>query len=538
MNRKHDILFITLLSLVFITLAVVFCFFPRSVFSELERRELKRFPHFSVEKLKDGSFTAEVSEWFSDTEPYRDRFMAANMEVKRLLALQREGEDVVTFHASGNSGADAVPAPDLSGDRNIDAVEGVGAEENGKLSNAGIIIAGSGPTARALMIFGGSGKGHSAYAETLNQYRRSLPSDVRVYAMVIPTSIEFYCPDKVKSHTNSQLATIKNIYSQLDPAVTAVDVYTPLGHHASEPVYLRTDHHWAPLGAYYAAEQFAKTAGVPFAPLSSYNKRIIKDFVGTMYGYSKDIAIKNAPEDFVYYTPKDSSYVATVIDFELNKDFRIVKEYPARKSPFFYRFKHGSGMAYSTFMGGDRKIMTVKTNVRNGRRLLIIKDSFGNALPGYFFSSFGEVHVVDFRYFNRDLRRYIADNKITDIVIALNIFNAYSSSVAKKISALLTNSASSSPSHSDSASSKMEDNHASNSSSSSASTNSSQNVEKNSDKKSSDASKEKDGDKKSDKKSDKKPEKSPEKKPEKVPEEEPTPESSTPEPKFQHKDPQ
>lgn len=442
MKRKHDILFLTLLSLVFIVLVAIFCFFPRSVFSELERRELKRFPKFSSERLKDGSFTSEVSEWFSDTEPYRDRFMACNMEFKKLLALARNDEDAVTFHASGAPGADAVGADEkenLAGDRNIDAIDGIGAEENGKLAASGIIIAGNGPQARALMIFGGSGKGTSQYAMTLNEYRRALPSNIRVYAMVIPTSIEFYCPEKVKKHTNSQLATIKNIYSQLDPSVTAVDVYSPLGHHASEPVYLRTDHHWSPLGAFYAAEQFAKTADVPFAPLSSYDKKVIHDFVGTMYGYSKDIAIKNAPEDFVYYTPKDTSYVATVIDFDLDKNFRIVKEYPARKSRFFYKFKDGSGMAYSTFMGGDRKIVSVKTKVRNGRKLLIIKDSFGNALPGYFFSSFGEVHVVDFRYFNRNLRKYISDNGITDVVIALNIFNAYSSSVSKKLSALLSN---------------------------------------------------------------------------------------------------
>lgn len=439
MNRKHDILFLTLLSLIFIALAVVFCFFPRSVFSELERRELKKFPEFSIDKLKDGSFTAEVSEWFSDSEPFRDEFMSRNMEFKRLLALQRNSEDAVTFHATSSGGADVTDAGDdnVGGDRDIEAVEGIGAEENGKLASSGIIIAGSGPQARALMVFGGSGKGKSSYAETLNEYRSSLPADVRVYAMVIPTSIEFYCPEKVKKHTNSQLASIKNIYSQLSPNVTAVDVYTPLGHHAAEPIYLRTDHHWAPLGAYYAAEQFAKTAKVPFAPLSSYNKKVVHDFVGTMYGYSKDIAIKNAPEDFVYYTPKDSSWRATVIDFDLNKDFKIVKEHPARKSPFFHKFKDGSSMAYSTFMGGDRKIMTVKTNVRNGRKLLIIKDSFGNALPGYFFSSFGEVHVIDFRYFNRNLRKYIADNHITDVVVALNIFNAYSSSVSKKISALL-----------------------------------------------------------------------------------------------------
>ena len=450
MKRRHDLIFILIIALAFIALGVVFCFFPRSSFSELERRELKKFPEFSLERLRSGEFTKEISEWFSDSEPFRDVFMSYNMEFKRRLALNRSDEEAVTFHASSSgTGADLpdnASNENFAGDREISEVAGLGAEENGKLADAGIIIAGSGPNARALMIFGGSGKGPSSYAGTLNRYRRELPSDVRIYAMVIPTSIEFYCPEKVKKHTNSELATIRNIYAQLSDDVTAVDVYTPLGQHASEPIFLRTDHHWAPLGAFYAAEKFAHTAGVPFRPLSSYNKKMVRNFVGTMYGYSKDISIKNAPEDFIYYTPKDSSYVTTIIDFDLDKDFHIIKEHAPRNGQFFYRYKDGSGGAYSTFMGGDRKIVSVKTGVKNGRKLLIIKDSFGNALPGYFFYSFGEVHVVDFRYFNRNLRRYIADNHITDVVVALNIFNAYSSSVSKKLQSLLQTPVSSVPS--------------------------------------------------------------------------------------------
>ena len=51
--------------------------------------------------------------------------------------------------------------------------------------------------------------------------------------------------------------------------------------------------------------------------------------------------------------------------------------------------------------------------------------------------SFQEVHVIDFRYFTKNLRQYIADNHITDILITFNIFNAYSASVAHKVENLL-----------------------------------------------------------------------------------------------------
>lgn len=81
-------------------------------------------------------------------------------------------------------------------------------------------------------------------------------------------------------------------------------------------------------------------------------------------------------------------------------------------------------MAYSTFMGGDTKLTQVRTNVGNGRRLVILKDSYGNALPGYLFYSFEEIHVVDGRYFTHNMKRYVRENGITDILFANNIFQA------------------------------------------------------------------------------------------------------------------
>lgn len=443
-NLYHEGVFVTVTAVVFVALTVLFCFFPRSSFSQLERRELAKFPSYTRDSLASGKYAEALGSWFSDTEPYRDEFMSFNHRFKKSLALKRGGEESVTFHAVSAQAdpAQMAPAPPTeeelqNKERDIEAVGGIGADADAKMANRGIVIAGHGPETRALMVFGGSGKGKSAYAEAVNEYGRVLGSGVKVYAMVIPTSIEFYCPDKVKGKTNSQLATIKNIYSQLSDSVKAVDAYTPLGQHAAEPIYLRTDHHWAPLGAYYAARQFAQVAKVKVPDLKRYDRHVIHDFVGTMYGYSKDIAIKNAPEDFVYYTPKDTSYTTTYIVYDLDSKFRVVGEHAPTKGKFFYKFKDGSGMAYSTFMGSDRKTTVVRTGVGNGRKLMVIKDSFGNAFPGYMFESFEEVHVLDFRYFNRNLQQYVKEYGITDVVLFLNVFNAYSSSVARKFSHLL-----------------------------------------------------------------------------------------------------
>jgi hypothetical protein len=70
--------------------------------------------------------------------------------------------------------------------------------------------------------------------------------------------------------------------------------------------------------------------------------------------------------------------------------------------------------------------------------VLVIKDSYGNAVPGYLFYSFEQVHVVDFRYFTKNIKKYVVDNHITDLVFVTNVFNAYAGSTYKKLHAFLT----------------------------------------------------------------------------------------------------
>lgn len=435
MRQSH--IYIAVMAALFLGFAVVFDTFPRSVYSELEKRELAKFPEYSSEKLADGTFTAAISTWFSDSEPYRDVFMELSMNIKNRLRIV-DSEDNVTFHASSDFKPAA--AVDEEAEAGTDGTAGdigdyennLTADENAKIANAGIIVVGSGDKVRALMAYGGSSKSGGRYAEAANEYKRRFGGSVNVYCMVIPTATEFYCPDKARSCTNRQLPTIKNVFAHLTDGVKPVDIYTTLGEHADEDIYLRTDHHWAPLGAYYAAEAFAKVAGVPFMQLSHYDRRVVHRYVGSMYGYSNDISIKNAPEDFVYYVPRGVTYKTTYINYVIDENYRIKSEGKPVTGPFFYHYRDGNGGAYCTFMGGDTKIAQVRTSTKNGRRLMILKDSFGNALPGYLFGSFEEVHVVDSRYFTKNMVQYVHDNKITDILFANNIFNVCSPKIGRK----------------------------------------------------------------------------------------------------------
>jgi len=85
--------------------------------------------------------------------------------------------------------------------------------------------------------------------------------------------------------------------------VKKIDLWNILEQHKDEAIYARTDHHWLPLAAYYAAQQFASVAKVPFCNLSSYEQQTIHRFVGSMAHFSGDATLmKSSPEDFIFYT--------------------------------------------------------------------------------------------------------------------------------------------------------------------------------------------------------------------------------------------
>ncbi len=462
---KHgaSVMYITMVGIFFVVLTIVFLFCPRSAYPELEKRDLAEFPDISdIEKIKKdpAKFTSEVSSWFSDTEPYRDELMTMSMKIRGAMKGDfRSDEETVSFRPADSGANPASEATDKKEDQqaseSIDSNEAAEAEPSteaedteedddmndgkAKLGSSGTIIIGKGDKVRALMAFGGTAKGGGGYVDLLNTLANEFPNS-NVYAMVAPLATEYYLPEKAAKASNPQKPFIYSIRDRLSPKVKFVDVYDELLKHKKEDIYLRTDHHWAGLGGYYAAKRLAETAGVPFKGLDAYDRHEIKGFVGSMYGYSKDISVKNAPETFVYYTPNQVGYDAEFVAYTLNKNFKIIRESKPFKSAFFKKFKDGNGNAYLTFIGTDQAYVKVKTSTPGNRKLLIIKDSYGNAVPGNLFYSFNEVHVIDFRYFTHNLKDYVNKNGITDIAVCFNVFNAYSSGSASKVKKMLTQS--------------------------------------------------------------------------------------------------
>lgn len=247
-----------------------------------------------------------------------------------------------------------------------------------------------------------------SWAESANSFAAALP-DVKTYQMTIPTSSEFYVPAEYSSgFTGSQLAKIEHIAQNLKN-IKNIDAYSALNEHKDEKIFSRTDHHWFPLGAYYAAQVFAEDAGVDFADISEYKKVTMGGYVGSMYSYSNDVHLKNDPEDFDLYLSPNRSEITTNY---YGKSFENGYESDLFTSP-------DGGAYYCSFIGSDDRIAEITTDCKNGRTLVIFKESYGNALVPFLTSSFERIYVCDIRYFNLNAVDFCKEVGATDLLFAV-----------------------------------------------------------------------------------------------------------------------
>ncbi len=474
-KKLMNMFYLVTILIVFEAIGLMLLVFPRSEVSELEKRELAKFPELTTESYFSGDYTEGISKWFSDTVPFRDQLMEMSYALRDLKGFSEGGSEIKLHGVGGTvqpesrpeqtskpdtdepsskpvddnstSGTDEASTPDtetteapVNGNTPIDIPDEEAPNEHDAvdIKNNGVAVVGSGENTRALMLYGGSYTVGEAYAKVINKYKEALGDDVNVYSMVIPTAAEFYSPKELEAYSASQLDNINWVIENLSDDVRAVDVYTPLSQHTSEYIYTRTDHHWAALGAYYAAQKFAEVAGVPFMDISNYEQKVIHNYVGSMYTYSDyDPNVKNNPEDFIYYVP-NVNYTATYYEYILGEDGSITGMAEPDEGSYFWRYSDGSGLAYCTYMGGDSKIVHVKTATENGRKLAIFKDSYGNAIPPYLFGSFEEIIVIDMRYFTYNAVDYLTENGITDVLFANNAFHAATASTVRYYEKFLT----------------------------------------------------------------------------------------------------
>ena len=415
-------------AMTFVVIAVCMIVIKRPKISDTENRTLAKWPSFSFSDYFSGEYTSGIENFYNDTVPGREKFKEWTADIRSMFGLRSEEVKIhgtpvkqnvksdkkkqttavmstensqrtkTTLSSVISSEPATEPTEDPLDDPNID----------GEMSNNILVY-----NNRGIMLYGGSYDNGELYAQYVNAFKSDL-GDVNVYSMVCPTPVSYYLPKKYSDLSASEEDNIKNINEYLD-GVTPVDAYNSLKAHKDEDIFKRTDHHWSQLGAYYAAEEFAKTAGVPYASLTKYEKVTKHGYVGTLYGYSQDTDLLNNPEDFTYYSPQNTyttTYYSTDMTDEYEGNLLISLD---NVDPVSW---------YLVFMGTDAVVTHVHTDVGNGRKLAIVKDSYGNALVPCLTGSFEDIYVIDMRYFEVNAVAQMQEWGVTDLLFAMNTFSA------------------------------------------------------------------------------------------------------------------
>ncbi len=464
-NFLLDFLFVAGFVVILTLFGLLFLFLPKKEVSEKEQRALAGMPPFSAETLWDGSYAAGLDAYVSDNLPFRDFFVESKFGMEDLRGVRYRN---VKYYGTENAeSADAAGTADTATPTDVslllyqkDGLEKMFAAETPKgvpslekidLNDPYYAESGSqmqqfldtsGLKAKfedyqnlekeeltgekrgalfvvgdtALEIFGGSERISLDYADVVNAYADALGKGVTVYNMVIPNHFEFGLPEAYHDSVGKrEKPFIDLICSHLSPSVVPVNIYDTLKSHyeAGEYLYFRTDHHWTGLGAYRAYEKFCEYASFVPIPLGTYEKRTTYGFLGTLYNSSLDKKIAENP-DFVDYYVIDVAYTQTNYKSDLSP-------YPGR---LISEYKDGKTNGYCTFMGGDMPLCVIETENKNGRRIIIFKESYGNAFIPFLVPHYQTVYVADIRSFPYNSVSFIKENGIGEVMILNNIMSA------------------------------------------------------------------------------------------------------------------
>lgn len=332
---------------------------PDSGFSELENRNLQQLPAFSAKAVFSGSFSKSFESYISDQFPARDGWVAVKSLAERAWGKQ---ENNGIYIGAMDTLLERFEPPDEKRlQTNLNAVE---------------------------------------------QFAQSCAAPV--YFSLIPTSAEIWS-DRLPRGAPSfdQNALLENIQNEIKHAIYT-DCYFSLWEHREEEIYYRTDHHWTTLGAYYVYKSQALKMGLPAAPLKA-PETVSEDFYGTYFSTSGVRFIK--PDTIEKYVPADTLTAERLDSGEPEPGLVYNPAYLEKKDKYGY------------FLDGNQALVRLSGGVKNGKKLLLIRDSYANCQAPFWTAQFEQVYLADLRYMKKSMLELVQKEGIDAVLVQYSTAN-------------------------------------------------------------------------------------------------------------------
>jgi hypothetical protein len=370
-----------------------------------ENRAMESFPQFSVNRFIGGYFFERLELYLLDNTAFRTNFLTFSGIVEHSYGINLTGGAMMVDFGSDDLGIGLVPLDEeyvlilAAAEPQEDLLEEIAPAHN----LLGRIVDPSQPfsidklfneNAIFYLRYRENRITAARYAEVLNIYKAALPVNIRMFSMLAPVKVEFMGP-RYAAVNCSQLVTINYINELLDDRIITVDVHSPLAENAEQYIFFRLDHHWTALGAYFAYLAFAEAAGFTPITIENYMEYIIDGFVGSLAVGTRNRTVLSHPDTIYFYRINDG----TTFSMDL---FAIPLDL--------------SDACYRIFLGGDRAFFYFTSSNKNGRTLVVVKDSFANALVPWIAPHYETIVMIDPRQFMGSVAEVLSELENVDLL--------------------------------------------------------------------------------------------------------------------------
>lgn len=370
---KNRILPVTFLLFIF-SFVIAFVLMPKKDFSESEKRVLAKFPEMNAESVMNGKFTDGLEKYLSDRFPLRDTFIGIDAYFG--LSLGKNGENGIYNAKDGY----LITAPSKF-------------DESKCTKNAG-------------------------YIEKFID-RTGLPSNV----IIIPEA-GYTLSDKLPlNHKEYKDGAIFDCVKSTVKNADFIDIRNTFESRKNDTqIYYKTDHHLTGRGSMLVYDEFCKVTGnekQSFSLLSSTD-----GFYGTTYSKSGFWLTKSDTVE-IYECDSKNKYKVTI------DDGNGIKEYDS----LYFNSHLEEQDKYPVFLDGNHAFVRIRNeNLHNGKKLLLIKDSYAHCFATFAAENYEEIVMIDLRYYKKSLNKLTKEEKFTE---ALFMFGAENISTSTDLAWLL-----------------------------------------------------------------------------------------------------
>ena len=342
--KKYPIIIFFLCFLVIYTIGD--CFARAKKFDEYENRTLAQFPPLSWEDLVSNKWTQDYETYVQDQFLLRHEWITLKSFAEGLLLRTENnsviyGEDGYQFYkfTQLNTGTDGV-TPQL--------------EQN------------------------------TAF---LTRFAARHPGKVNV--MLIPSAANILA-DKLPAGAPvlDENPLMDAFFAQVGEVAEVIDVREAFRDRKDSYLYYRTDHHWTTDGAYLAYQNTADVLGTGAFDPTAHTAVEVDGFTGT--NYNKSLKHDTEADTLTYYALDNPLTIKQLLPDG--------SEYSADKGGLYDLEKLDTRDKYAMFLRGNNGYSTIAGDAANGRRILVIKDSYANCFVPFLTADFEQIDVVDLRF--------------------------------------------------------------------------------------------------------------------------------------------